>query len=126
MDSGVENKIFAVEGRGFGKCRGAGGRGRDAVTPAFAEFDESCHGVIYVKSYAAVLFAMKVCTGACSEASLLGSAFGGVSMCCRVPYGRLSLGGGLHALAAFGLLLVWKMLAILFADIEQALAGVEG
>ena len=78
---------------GFGKCRGAGGRGRDAGTPAFAEFDESCHGVIYVKSYAAVLFAMKVCTGACSEASLLGSAFGGASMCCRVPYGRLSLEG---------------------------------
>lgn len=101
MDGGVENKIFAVGGRGFGKCRGAGGRGRDAGTPAFAEPDESCHGVIHVKSYAAVLFAMKVCTGACSEVSLLGSAFGGASMCCRVPYGRLSLGGGAPRLGRF-------------------------
>lgn len=57
----MENKIFAVEGRGFGKCHGAGGRGRDAGTPAFAEFNGSYRGIVCVKSYSAASFVMKVC-----------------------------------------------------------------
>ena len=58
---GWKIKSLRLGERGFGKCRGAGGRGRDAGTPAFAEFDESCHGIVCVKGYSAASFVMKVC-----------------------------------------------------------------